>query len=164
VVVGTEELIFGLGCRSASGVVPEGELPPQFVQFVSIWQPLPVYEPFELPLWEAWGVVNSDLDQAVAYLAEALAAYRQGYVLHGDELPPSGWFATIPKLDEQVRLRVDKLGPSSDVRSTRSHSLPPVADPASSTDCSGNCRDSRSTSVVPGGKPAHLTFSGNSPK
>ena len=62
-----------------------------------------VFEPFEVPLREALEVVDSDLNQAMEHLSNALTAYRQVNVVHRDELPPRGWFVTMPKLDEPVR-------------------------------------------------------------
>jgi hypothetical protein len=91
-----------------------------------------VCESFEMPLWKAWYVVNSDLDQAMAHLGEAIAAYRQGYNLRGGELPPRGWFKAMPKLDEPVRHRADRFGPGSDVRSVRSQRPAAVTYPAAS--------------------------------
>jgi hypothetical protein len=89
-------------------------------------------ERIEIPLRKGSDVVESDLDQATAYLAEALAAYREGYDLRGDELPPTGWFAVMPKLDEHVRPGAEKLGPSSDVQSAGSGRQLPAADSAAS--------------------------------
>ena len=61
-----------------------------------------LFKPFEAPLREAFEVVDSDLDQAMEHLSHALNAYRQANVVHRDELPPRGWFVTMPKLDEPV--------------------------------------------------------------
>ncbi len=69
-----------------------------------------LFEPFEVPLRQALEVVDSDFDQAMAYLSNGLTGYRQANVVRRGELPPRGWFVTMPKLDEPARPRDDQRG------------------------------------------------------
>jgi len=108
---GTFELLLVVAESSSSNAKRVRELLSESVQRIEQSrheQYSNVFEPFEVPLRRAIEIVDSDLDGAMEHLSNALIAYRRANVVHRDELPPRGWFVTMPKLDEPVRSAVTR--------------------------------------------------------